>query len=146
MALVYVFRTDASAATFDVPAVRIDEKLVVELHAAEYTAIHLPAGRHVASSDPDPLRASASSRPLAFAVGPGQVAALALQYVGAPPPSTGGQVPLKEGTVELPRTESAYLAAPFAWAFVPDIESTALGAELRKRRYRATASRELSPG
>ena len=129
-ALVYVLRSDGNAATFDVPAVRVDDKLVVTLHAAEYSAIHLAAGRHTVSTDADPLRASPYSPPFAFTVAPGQLAALALRYLGAPPPQTGASLDTKGGRIEMPRTDTTYLSAPFGWAFVPDIEESPCNASL----------------
>ena len=140
-ALIYIFRSDAGAANYDVPEVRIDGNPAAALDASEYTAIHVAAGRHIATTGLDPARAGASARAFAFDVAPGQVAALALEFVGAPPQSTV-TLPSKQGKMSMPSFESP----AFAWTFVPDIESSALGAELRKRRYRTAESRELVPG
>ena len=135
MALVYVFRRDARAAEVDMPFVRIDGKPVAALQSVEYSAVYLPAGRHTVTTDADDRRDVPPAPAYAFELAAGQVAALALDYVGAPPPQSA-VVPTKYGKMSLPRTEWR-TGAPFSWSFVGDIERNALYDELGKRRYRA---------
>jgi hypothetical protein len=145
MALVYLFRSNAEAGAFDVPTVIVDGKPVLALHAAEYTAIQLPAGPHTVRTDSYDPSSYPASRALAFTLAPGQVAALALEFSGLPRPQTGYYLETKQGKMQMPDVR-APSESPFAWTFVSDIEASALAAELRKRRFRAPGARELAAG
>jgi hypothetical protein len=146
MGLVYVFRPDAAAALMSAPVVRIDGKTVIALRAAEYTAIHLPAGRHTASLEPEGFPANSPARDLEFVVESGQVGALALGFMRGPLERGGTTIPSKQGKMTIPPGASPTTTeGPFAWEYVPAIEASPLYPELLQRRYRPATSPEYAP-
>ncbi len=144
--LVYLFRSDRAEAGFSTPVARIDGKAVLALRAEEYTAIHLPAGRHMASLEPEGLPKISPALDLEFVVQSGQVGALSLGIIGSRPERARITIETKQGDMNIPPGyPSAAAEGPYAWRYIPAIEASPLYAQLRQRRFRAATAAEFVP-